>query len=380
MSGTNQELRYGFGKNWAEYVEKNFNNHAVEMSQAHLASFLRLNSLKGLTFLDIGCGSGLHSLAAYRLGADRIISFDYDPESVATTEHVRHDARSPANWVVMHGSVLNRNFMQGLPKTDIVYSWGVLHHTGDMWTAVRNAAIPMKPDGVYYVALYSSDVHVDPPAAYWLKLKRRYNRSGPIGKRIMEWYYVVRFHALPALRAGQNLAEVIRKYGSSRRGMSFWTDVKDWLGGYPMDFASFEETQKFCSQELGLDLVNIKTGEACTEYLFCRPHRHLHWGAILAQRVLTPLQGPFTPQGGASYAAAVPDLEYEADTSVAPRRSELMMYEGTRMLGLGHALHNHIADCGKGRFSHWEKDIIFSATDNSNPNTNGRTYFYCEKF
>jgi SAM-dependent methyltransferase len=380
MSGAQHELRYDFGKNWADFIEKHLSNDVVEKSQDHLATFLRMRSLKGLTFLDIGCGSGLHSLAAHRIGADRVISFDYDRDSVATTEHVRNYTGVPPNWAVLHGSVLDREFMESLPKADIVYSWGVLHHTGDMWNAIRNAAIPLKPGGVYYIALYSSDIYVDPPPQYWLKLKRAYNRATPLKKRLMEWNYVLRFHIGPSLVAGENFITTIRKYGSVRRGMSFWTDVRDWLGGYPMDFASFYETQTFCKSELGLDLVNVKTGEGCTEYLFCRLDRNAYWHSIDQNRSLIPLRRPFLQHKDLCYKSPVPHLEAEADNEEHRRKSQLMMYEDGKILGLAHSLHHHIARYGGGRFSHWHNDIYFSASDRSDPNTNGRTYGYCEQF
>jgi SAM-dependent methyltransferase len=370
------DLRYSFGKNWAEYIRKNFGDEVIERSRGHLAGFLRLDSLKGLTFLDIGCGSGLHSLAAYRMGAERIISFDLDEDSVITTDQVRHYAGDPGNWTLLQGSVLDKEFMEKLPKADIVYSWGVLHHTGDMWTAVRNAAIPMKPDGLLYIALYSSEMYIDPPPQYWIELKRRYNLSGRVRRRIMEWRYVLRFYFLPALKAGRN--PFARIFNS--RGMTLWTDAKDWLGGYPMDFAGLQQTQTFCERELGLSLVNVKTGEGNTEYLFCRVGSNGQWPTIVKQRKLVPLPGPFTSLGGAGYVSSVPSLESVSDCPEAPRRSELMLYEDDRPLGLAHSVGADIAAHGKGRFSHWSTNLCFSASDNSDPNANGRTYAYCEKF
>jgi SAM-dependent methyltransferase len=378
MSATLQELRYGFGKNWADYIRKNLSDEAVERSRAHLAEFLRVDSLQGLTFLDIGCGSGLHSLAAHRLGAERIISFDYDPDSVATTEQVRQYAGNPPNWTVVQGSVLDRTFMEKVPKTDIVYSWGVLHHTGDMWGAVRNAAIPMKPDAVFCIALYSSDIYLNPPPQYWIELRRRYNLSGPLRKRIMEWQYALQFSFMPALRAGRNPVKEIRAYVG--RGMAFWTDVKDWLGGYPMDFAGLRETRDFCRRELRLDLVNVKAGEGNTEYLFCRLSQNSKWHSIDQQRERHLLPGPFTAYRGATYAASIPELASQADSSDAPRRSQLMLYEDGGLLGLSHSIHDYISQYGNGRFSHWGDYLYFSTSDNSDPNSNGRRYEYCEKF
>jgi SAM-dependent methyltransferase len=378
MTSTTDEMRYGFGKNWAEFVERRLSPQIIEDSRAHMASMLRVDSLAGKTFLDIGCGSGIHSLAALKLGAERVVAFDYDTDSVATSRKVREFAGQPANWEIMQGSVLDRAFMERLPKSDIVYSWGVLHHTGDMWSAVRNSGLPLKPDSVYYIALYSSDNYVDPPPSYWMKVKRNYNRAGQFGKRLAEWRYMLRFHFLPELKAGRNPFALIRDYGS--RGMTYWTDVKDWLGGWPMDFASLAETQAFCKAEFDLTLCNVKTGEGCTEYVFSRPELNAHWGAVMARRKPVPVGGPFASQGGKSWSIDVPELERQADDMSDPRRSSLMLYEDGVMLGLAHSIHDHIARYGDGRFCHWGPKIYFSSTDGSNPNTNGRTYSYCERF
>src|SRR5262249_56156607 len=113
-SGGGREVGCRCGKNWAELSGKNLKDGIVEESRAHLARFLRVSTLETLTFLDIGCGSGLHSLAAHRMGAARIISFDYDGESVKTTERVCDYAGNPSNWTVMQGSVLDRQFMERL--------------------------------------------------------------------------------------------------------------------------------------------------------------------------------------------------------------------------------------------------------------------------
>jgi SAM-dependent methyltransferase len=373
-----EEMRFGFGRNWAEFVDARLNDRAIAVSRGHMAGMLRLDDFQGKVFLDIGCGSGIHSLAALRHGAAQVISFDYDPDSVATTQRVRRFAGDPPNWEVFQGSVLDAAHMASLPKADIVYSWGVLHHTGDMWTAVRNAAIPLKPGGDFYIALYSSDNYVDPPPAYWLEVKRRYNRAGRARRRLMEWRYAWRSVLLPELRAGRNPLRAIRDYGL--RGMEFWTDVRDWLGGWPMDFAGFAETREFCRRELGLALVNVKTGQGCTEYVFADPGLSPRWAAIEASRTLIPLAPPFAHVGGHQYTVDLPHLEPEADGNEAPQRSRLMLYEDGVMLGLAHSPHAHIARYGGGRFSHWGRALSFSASDGSDPNSNGRTYAYCEKF
>ena len=54
----------------------------------------------------------------------------------------------------------------------------------------------------------------------------------------------------------------------NNRGMALWTDIKDWLGGWPMQFSSAKEVYTYSLNKLGLCLINLKMGNGCTEYLF----------------------------------------------------------------------------------------------------------------
>jgi len=377
-SGLAEELRFGFGENWADYVEQHFSEEKIEQSLAHLLDFLKRSDLRGLSFLDIGCGSGLHSLAAHKSGADPIFSFDYDENSVATTRKLCETVGRPESWVVEQGSVLDEAYMGQLPKADLVYSWGVLHHTGDMWKAVRNALIPVKPGGLFYIALYASEMYVDPPASHWIKIKKQYNQASNLKKRQMEWGYALHHTIIPELRSLRNPLKAMNAYRP--RGMTYWTDVRDWLGGWPMEFAGLWETAEYVKRERGLDLVNVNTGEACTEFLFCDLEQSEDWRKIVAERELTPLEGPFKRGTGQSWVAELSELADQSDSSQTPQRSRLMLYEDGVPLGFWHALHDHIRVAGGGRFSHWGGRMLFSTTDNSDPNSNGRTYAYCTDY
>lgn len=369
-------MRYGFGKNWAEFVQKNLSEERVKIAQNCLLGFLKLRDLKGQTFLDIGCGSGIHSLAAYRAGAKHIMSFDYDTDSVETTRKVREFAGNPQNWQVEQGSVLDRGFMDSLARADIVYSWGVLHHTGQMWKAIENAASAMEETGVFYIALYTKDVYLNPPPEYWLRLKKKYNMAGPVGKKWIELRYALRHTFLPTLRTGRNPFRDILDYKRSR-GMSYWTDVKDWLGGWPMEFAGIAETKAFCSNKLQLELLNIKAGEGNTEYLFRKMGVKNYWEDLFKSLTVESLPGPFTHHAGYAWIAPLKHYSGTADTNEHPRRSRLMLYENDVPLGFAHAPHSHIEAHGGSRYSHWEDHLIFSTSDNSDPNTNERHYSIC---
>jgi SAM-dependent methyltransferase len=370
-------MRFQFGKNWEKFLEKSLSEDKINQSIHHIKSFLRIDNLNGKTFLDIGSGSGLHSLAALRLGADRIFSFDYDENSVKATAKIRDYAGSPAHWAVAQGSVLDERFMNMLDKFDIVYSWGVLHHTGDMWSAVRNASVPLQQGGVFYIALYSPETYVSPPSHYWLDVKQKYNAANSFGKKRMEYDYVWRTTVRPALQSGKNPLAAIRQYGD--RGMTFWTDLRDWLGGYPMDFAGFRDTLFFC-ERLDLQLVNCKTGEGNTEYLFARMSENEQWRGIQNGRRYAELAGPYESMGRYIYVASLTDLKGLSDTEAYPRRSQLMLYEDEIPLGLAHSSHEVIRTFGLGRFSHWDERLYFSASDCTNPNFNGRRYSYVAEY
>lgn len=266
-----EETRFEFGRNWSRYIEKSFSQERVEISKRKLLSYLGLSDLEGRSFIDIGCGSGLHSLAAHQSGAGPMHSFDYDPDSVKTTDYLRREkAGDPANWKVERGSVLDENYMRSLGHFDIVYSWGVLHHTGDLWSALRLAALPVKPGGLFYIALYSLDAEINPSAEFWLETKQRYVGSTEFMKTMMVLWYVWRFQMQKRLRELPNTVRTILDY-RAKRGMSYFTDVRDWLGGWPMEYSHDDDVIDLFKTEFGFELVKLTQGEACSEFLFRAP-------------------------------------------------------------------------------------------------------------
>jgi SAM-dependent methyltransferase len=257
-------VTFSFGKNWEQFVRTNFSEERIEIARQHLLGFLDMKDLQGKHFLDIGCGSGIHSLAAFNSNARRIVSFDVDPYSVATTKRIHELYGRPANWHISQGSILDHQFICTVEPADIVYSWGVLHHTGKVWQAIKNASTFLNPGSIFYIAIYDKT----PDTPYWIDIKKKYNRSTRFGKKRMELAYVWRtFFRSPSLSRTMQSISYIRNYKTSR-GMEFWTDVKDWLGGWPYEPATLDEVCGFCEGTLGLKRVKVKTGEANIEYLF----------------------------------------------------------------------------------------------------------------
>jgi hypothetical protein len=89
------------------------------------------------------------------------------------------------------------------------------------------------------------------------------------------------------------------------------------------------------------------------------------------ERIRMPM--PFASNGGYAYVAYLPELERLADKA-GETGSPLAICENHWVLGPAHASHRDIADRGRGHFSHWGNNLIFSTSDNSDPNTNGRSY------
>lgn len=262
------KITFSFGKNWQDFVASSFSEARVREAMKSLTDFFGLERLDGMTFVDVGCGSGLFSLAAWRLGASQVTSFDLDPLSVECCKYLKEKEGNPANWVIQTGSVLDGEFLRTLDKFDIVYSWGVLHHTGNMWQAIDNAIQLVKPRGFLYIAIYNKVTGIFGSTS-WLRLKQLYNRSPSFGKRALELGFVALVFSKMLLTFRNPFYEV-RRY-VSKRGMSFFTDVRDSLGGYPYEAASAEDVTAFCTTR-GMKLQNstIVTNLALNEFFFLK--------------------------------------------------------------------------------------------------------------
>lgn len=264
--------RFKFGANWSRFA-RDLDRGQVDAARASLSEMLGAGSLAGRTFLDIGSGSGLFSLAATELGADRVESFDYDEASVATTQSLKDRfAPEASNWGVSRGSVLDEQYMQALGQWDVVYSWGVLHHTGSLWPALGHTCERVAPGGRLFIAIYNDQGAM---TKVWTRVKRIYNRLPSL---IQPPYAML--VSLPAEALSLAVCLVKLKPGAyfrrwtrqHDRGMSGWHDMIDWVGGYPFEAARPEEIFDFCATR-GFVLRGLKTcagGHGCNEYVFER--------------------------------------------------------------------------------------------------------------
>lgn len=264
-------IRFGFGDNWLKFVADLKEDQIVEAEQS-LQKLLGRVDLSGLTFLDIGSGSGLSSLVARRLGAS-VRAFDFDPDSVASSQSLR-DKYFPGDdgWTVERGSILDASFTQRLGKFDIVYSWGVLHHTGAMWTALERAASLVTPGGTLAIALYRKT----PLCAAWHIEKRLYAAAPGVVQAILRGAYKAAY-LIGIAATGRSPSAYVRNYKSAR-GMNWHRDVHDWLGGYPYESASPNEVKTHLDQ---LGFIAIRSfehpaglglfGTGCDEFICRKP-------------------------------------------------------------------------------------------------------------
>ena len=266
------ENRFEFGKNWKNFLNVLDETRILE-AEISLKRMLEISDLDNKRFLDIGSGSGLFSLGAKRLGAI-VHSFDYDPLSVACGQELkrRYFLDDPL-WTIEQGDVLNTNYLRSLGQFDVVYSWGVLHHTGAMWEALGNVAPLVNEGGKLFISIYNDQ---GVASQFWKSIKTLYNHSSkPIRALLILWiglFLETRAGVARIIRGRNPLPFRAWAEKKRSRGMSVWHDLVDWVGGYPFEVAKPEEIFDFYRKK-GFELLSLKTcagGLGCNEYIFAK--------------------------------------------------------------------------------------------------------------
>jgi 2-polyprenyl-6-hydroxyphenyl methylase/3-demethylubiquinone-9 3-methyltransferase len=218
---------FRFGKNWQSFLHT-VSNQSIREAERGLQRLFPNGELNGRRFFDIGCGSGLSMLAASRLGAASVRGIDIDPECVAAARSLLSKYLPEGKWIISESSVFDL-----LPEHDgtydIVYSWGVLHHTGDVWAALTKAAAMVGQNGLMATALYRKT----PCCSLWTSEKKMYARLPRAFQWIIRSLYKAAYVS-GLVMTGRNPATYINNYKSSR-GMDWSHDIHDWLGGYPYE-------------------------------------------------------------------------------------------------------------------------------------------------
>jgi 2-polyprenyl-3-methyl-5-hydroxy-6-metoxy-1,4-benzoquinol methylase len=273
--------RFEFGENWRDFLEVLDENRVLEATKS-LQRLLDLDRLDGKRFLDVGCGSGLFSLAAARLGAQYVHSFDVDSASVECARELRRRwlPSAATQWQIETGDILATDYVNALGEFDVVYSWGVLHHTGDMWATLGNVERLVAADGFLCIAIYNDQGF---RSRLWRRIKRRYNALPRLARTPYAVAVMLPREVTAALSATvrlqpQKYVESWTSYGR-QRGMSRWHDLVDWVGGYPFEVAKPEEIFTFFRRRgfVLQELVTCGGGLGNNQFVFRRVGR-MHEG------------------------------------------------------------------------------------------------------
>lgn len=264
---TQTEKHFAFGENWENFLSK-ITHEEIDHAANDLKRLMEPENLTQKSVLDIGCGSGIHALAAIKLGAGSVHGYDFDPLCVKISKTLLSRFAPEANFSIEEGDILKTKDHE--EKTyDLVYSWGVLHHTGDLWKAIKNASEYVAPNGTFIIAIYLKTRF----CSLWKKEKRFFAKAS----RPVQFLITVAFSALCILRLlarRKNPVKHIREYKATR-GMNWWNDRRDWLGGWPYESAAPEEITDYL-KKLGFRLDKSFNTTApigllvngCGEYVF----------------------------------------------------------------------------------------------------------------
>lgn len=260
MTLTPAETHFDFGKNWKDYSEEALADSSLQASTESLKALFQKDSFSEMSFLDVGCGSGVFSIAAKKLGAPKVVGFDISRNSIeAARNNSLRFLESSQEISFIQGSILDPDFVTKLGTFDAVYAWGSLHHTGDLWRAVKATAHTVKPGGELVLAIYRT--HWTSP--FWLSIKKIYNWAPRIIQRLMVACFYVLILIAKTICTGKNPYRM-------GRGMSFYHDVVDWIGGYPYQYATKDEVVSYL-REQGFKLTHFIVADLPTgnhQYLF----------------------------------------------------------------------------------------------------------------
>lgn len=266
-----QGARFAFGANWARFLDL-LDEDRIKHAEQSLQSMFEVAHLSGKRFLDIGSGSGLFSLAARRLGA-KVHSFDYDPQSVACTAELKQRYfPNDTDWHVEQGSALDGGYLSRLGEFDIVYSWGVLHHTGAMWLGIEHAITRVSVGGQFFIAIYNDQ---GAWSRMWWLIKYVYIKMPRMMKLFYAyglWYSIIALNILKYTMMLRPMAAIRPLVNEKpRRGMSQKHDIIDWMGGFPFEYARYDLLVDYLKvRGFSLQKGNPNHGIGCHELVLTR--------------------------------------------------------------------------------------------------------------
>jgi 2-polyprenyl-6-hydroxyphenyl methylase/3-demethylubiquinone-9 3-methyltransferase len=261
-------MQFNFGQNWKEFSAHALSKEKIDAARKDFSDLLDVD-INGKTFLDIGFGQGMSLLLATERNA-KTFGCDINPICKEVLEHNKtnyFNHLTNTEIPVVVGSILDKPVVEEIKKMtpdgkfDIVHSWGVLHHTGNMTLAIENVVSLVKENGTLVLALYNR--HWTSPI--WLFIKWFYCKSPKFLQRLMIWFFYPIIWLAKFIVTGKSPKQ-------QQRGMDFYYDIIDWVGGYPYEYETVEETKSRMNK---LDFECVKAIPArvptgCNEFVFKR--------------------------------------------------------------------------------------------------------------
>lgn len=254
-----KNIAFNFGANWQEFSENSLDADKFKAAVDSLQKLIGTEKIKDTSFLDIGCGSGIFAIAASMLCAKKVIGIDISKESIAASMNNKSRFAPQNNISFLHKSIFDEDVFE-LGTFDIVYSWGVLHHTGNMYGAIDRACRFAAAGSIFVIAIYNKHWS----SSGWKRIKWFYNVMTKPIKTLMIWvfYLVIALAKLIVTRKNP--------FTKKKRGMSFYHDIVDWVGGYPYEYAGKDDIIKYMAGK-GFNCIkyvkpSVPTG--CNEFVF----------------------------------------------------------------------------------------------------------------
>lgn len=267
-------MRFAFGRNWQSYSQNALTSDRIEQARGTFRVLVDGIELRGKRFIDIGFGQGLSLVAALEMGANAV-GIDIDKDNVLALQRTQQAMACMRTPEVHVASILDASFVQNNKGGfDIVHSWGVLHHTGNMRQAVENACTLVADDGYFICSIYNKHWS----CSFWKTIKWSYNKLPPILQRLLVGllYPVIYMAKWIVIRRNPKKKE---------RGMDFFHDVVDWVGGYPYEYATHGQIKSMVCEH-GFKCLRVRPAQVptgCNEFVF---QKEREW----AQPVVAPIK------------------------------------------------------------------------------------------
>jgi len=164
--------RFAFGDNWSKFLA-GLSEDRVGRAEQSLRDMLKADDLRASSFSTSGREAAIQSRGAAARGNGSFLRLR--PAVGGLHRGVEAPVlQGDPGWIVEQGSVLDEEFMGKLGRFDIVYSWGVLHHTGQMYKAFSMVIPTVAPGGHLFISVYNDQGFA---SEYWLMVKRTYNKG-----------------------------------------------------------------------------------------------------------------------------------------------------------------------------------------------------------